>query len=253
VELVEPVYATLATRLRAQIANGDLMPGKYLPSEKTLMNRENVSRGTVRRAIEELIAEGLVIARQGRGYQVRLSARLVWRASDPERNEGNPTGPSDVWSRGVRAQGLEPSEEIRTEIGYPTAAVAKWLGIDVREPVTIRRRLRYVNGQPYSTADSFYPRSIVAGTEVELPGDVQPGVYAVFERLGRPWARTVDRWIPRAPTREETVTLSIPRGVAVAEVARRSFDNDGVPVRLSLFILPGDRHEIEYEHTEVRT
>lgn len=83
---------------------------------------------------------------------------------------------------------------------------------------------------------------------MEEPGDLTPGVYAIFDRLGRAWVRTVDQWTARAPTRDETIALGIPRGVAVAEVARRSFDRDGVPVRLSLFVLPGDRHVIEYEH-----
>lgn len=247
---MEPVYATLAARLRRDIASGTLVPGAFLPSEATLQREQNVSRGTVRRAIDELIAEGLVVSLNGRGHQVRQTTPLLWRASDPERNDGSTAGPSDVWSRSVRAQGHEPTEQIRAEIGYADERVARWLEVPAGEPVSIRRRLRFVNAQPYSLADSFYPRSIVAGTEVEEPGDVRPGIYAVFERLGRAWVRTTDQWTARAPTRDETVTLAIPRGVAIAEVARRSFDALGAPVRLSLFILPGDRHIIEYDHPE---
>lgn len=243
---MEPVYATLAAHLRRQIATGALRPGEYLPSEATLQREQNVSRGTVRAAVAELIGEGLVVSLNGRGHQVRLSMPLVWRAYEPERNTASGEGPSDVWSRGVRDQGYTPSEQIRTEIGYADDRVAAWLCIAPGTPVAIRRRLRFVNDVPYQTADSYYPRSIVAGTEVEEPADVKPGVYAVFERLGRPWVDTIDRITSRAPTREESVTLSIPRGVAVAEVARRSFDATGEPVRLSLFILPGDRHQIEY-------
>jgi DNA-binding GntR family transcriptional regulator len=247
---VEPFYATLAGRLRRDILDGTLTPGSYLPSEKDLQGEQGVSRGTVRRALSELIAEGLIVSRNGRGHQVRRSMPLVWCASDPERHDGSATGPSDVWSRCVRVQGYEPSERITAEIGYADERIAGWLDVAPGEPVSIRRRRRHIGAMPYSIADSFYPRSIVAGTEIELPGDVHPGIYAVFARLGRAWVRTTDRWTPRAPTREEAVTLAIPRGVAVAEVARRSFDADGIPVRLSLFILPGDRHYIEYEHTE---
>jgi GntR family transcriptional regulator len=250
---VEPVYATLAARLRQEITTGIIPPGAYLPSESTLVAQQGVARGTVRRAIDELIAEGLVVSHNGRGHQVRQSTALVWRASEPERNNGRSSGPSDAWSRGVREQNHEPSEQITAEIAYADKRVAQWLQIEPGEPVSVRRRLRFVDGSPYSTADSFYPRSIVAGTEVELPGDVQPGIYAVFDRIGRPWVRTVDRWIPRAPTRDEAIRLQIPRGVSVAEVVRRSFDAAGIPVRLSLFVLPGDRHEIEYEHEEART
>lgn len=250
---VEPVYATLANRLRKDILSGVFPAGSFLPSEASLVKQHDVARGTVRRAIAELIAEGLVVSLNGRGHQVRQWSTLKWRASDPERNQGNVHGPSDVWSRSVREQGRDPSEQITTEIGYADDHVAKWLDLPAAEPVIIRRRLRFVDGKPYSIADSYYPRSIVGGTEVELPRDVQPGVYAVYERLGRAWSRTVDIFIPRAPTREEAIKLRIPRGVSVAEIVRRSFDSDGIPVRLSLFVLPGDRHEIEYEHPEATT
>ncbi len=245
----QPIYATLAERLRRDILNGTLVAGGYLPSEATLVRQQGVSRGTVRAAIAELVAEGLVVSRNGRGHEVRQFARLTWRASDQERNDSSAT-PSDAWSRSVRAQGHEPSEKITAEIAFADERVAGWLALASGDAVSVRRRLRFVDGEPYSIADSYYPRSIVAGTEVELPGDVQPGIYAVFERLGRPWTRTVDTWISRSPTREESAILAIPRGISVAEVARRSFDPEGTPVRLTLFILPGDRHEIEYEHRE---
>lgn len=249
---VEPLYATLADRFRRQIHRGELRPGDKLPSEQEIVARERVSRGTVRRAIDELIAEGLIVSINGRGHQVRQSTTLLWRASDPERicNAEAVSGPVDAWSRAVRAQGHEPAEEIRAEITYADQYVAGMLVLAVGEPVAVRRRTRYVNGEPYCTADSFYPRSIVAGTEIEEPGDVLPGVWAVFARLGRPWVTTVDRIIARMPTRDESQLLHIPRGVAVAEIARRSFDEAGTPVRLTRFVHPGDRHEIEYEHRE---
>lgn len=249
---VEPFYATLADRLRRDIHNGVYAPGEKLPSEAALVETSGLARGTVRQAIEALVAEGLIVSRSGRGHYVRQSTPLVWRASDPERNTDTSaaTGPSDAWSRSVRAQGRTPSEDVRTEIVYATEKVAGWLQIAPGDPVSVRRRVRYVDGEPFSTADSFYPRSIVAGTEVELPGDVLPGIYSVFERLGRPWQRTVDRVIPRQATRDEARVLGVARGVPVNEVVRRSFDADGIPVRLTLIVLPGDRHEIEYEIKE---
>lgn len=250
--IAEPLYAAVAERLRHEIASGRLQRGAWLHEQK-LADKHGVARGTARRAIEELVAEGLIVSVDGRGHQVRERLRpLVWRASDPERNASSDKvdGPADAWSRSVRAQGREPSEDIRTEIIYADVRVATWLQLETGEPVSVRRRIRYVDGEPYATADSFYPRSIVAGTEVELPGDVLPGIYAVFERIGRPWVRTPDQILSRNPSREEARILHIPRGQAVTEIVRRSYDRDGIPVRLTLFVLPGDRHVIEYEHQE---
>lgn len=250
----QPVYLAMADKLRAEITGGALGPGARLPSEKALEDEWRVSRGTVRQAIAELVEQGLVVSQNGRGHFVRAFARLAWRASDPERNDATVTPtPSDAWSRSVREQGHEPSERITAEIAYADERVAGWLALPPGEPVSVRRRLRLVDGEPYSIADSYYPRAIVSGTAVELPADVSPGIYAVFEALGRAWVRTVDTWISRAPTREEAATLRIPRGISVAEVVRRSFDASAVPVRLTLFVLPGDRHEITYEHQDART
>jgi GntR family transcriptional regulator len=246
---VEPLYATLAGQLRISINNGQIAPGGKLPSESELSEKHRMARITVRRAIDQLVTEGLVISRNGRGHFVRHSTPLVWVASDPERHNSTQS-PADAWSRSVRAQGREPSEEIRTETIYADEHVARWLRLPVGEPVSVRRRMRFVDGEPSATADSFYPRSIVSGTEVELPGDVLPGIYSVFERIGRPWVHSTDRLLSRAPTRDESRVLHIPRGVAVTEIIRRSFDANDVPVRLTRIILPGDRHVIEYRQRE---
>jgi len=67
----EPAYAQLANILRQSMANGALRPGDQLPSEAQLTERYHVSPMTVRRAINILVDQGVVIAEQGRGTFVR--------------------------------------------------------------------------------------------------------------------------------------------------------------------------------------
>lgn len=241
---VEPIYATLAERLRRDIETGRIPRGGKLPSENELAEREGINRRTVQRAINELVLDGLVVSHKGRGHFVPSRVPIVWRASDPERDADN------SWERSVREQGREPRQEIRTEAAYADEDVARWLKLEPAEPVSIRWRTQFVDSEAYSTANSFYPRSIVVGTEVELPGDVRPGIHAVFDRLGRGWTRRRDRLISRSASRDESRILSIPRGVVVTEIIRRSFDADDVPVRLTKILLPGDRYVIEYDHEE---
>ncbi|MEV5574446.1 GntR family transcriptional regulator [Spirillospora sp. NPDC052269] len=64
---VRPVYQRIAADLRAQIRNGDLVPGAALPSERELCERYGCVRFTVRQALAELEADDLVEAVQGRG------------------------------------------------------------------------------------------------------------------------------------------------------------------------------------------
>ena len=66
-----PLWAQLAGILRKQIEEGKLPSGRVIPSESTLMQEHEVARGTVRKAIDVLVAEGLVERVQGRGTFVR--------------------------------------------------------------------------------------------------------------------------------------------------------------------------------------
>lgn len=66
-----PAYRQLASILREQIESGELAADQPVPSETTLVQRYGIARGTVRRAIEVLRDEGLVVTVQGRGSYVR--------------------------------------------------------------------------------------------------------------------------------------------------------------------------------------
>jgi DNA-binding GntR family transcriptional regulator len=66
-----PAYRQLASILRQQIASGELATDQPVPSEATLVQRYGVARGTVRRAIEVLRDEDLIVTVQGRGSYVK--------------------------------------------------------------------------------------------------------------------------------------------------------------------------------------
>jgi DNA-binding GntR family transcriptional regulator len=66
-----PLWQQLASILRGQIESGDLPPGRVMPSEATLIQEHGLARGTVRKAVDALVQEGLVSRVQGRGTFVR--------------------------------------------------------------------------------------------------------------------------------------------------------------------------------------
>jgi DNA-binding GntR family transcriptional regulator len=66
-----PVYRQLAAMLREDIESGQLAPGMPLPSESSLTQEHGISRDSVRRAMDVLREEGLVITVQGKGTYVR--------------------------------------------------------------------------------------------------------------------------------------------------------------------------------------
>jgi DNA-binding GntR family transcriptional regulator len=66
-----PVWRQLADILRDMIESGEIPPGKLLPSQRTLMQRYEVSDGTVKRALALLREEGLIETERGRGVYVK--------------------------------------------------------------------------------------------------------------------------------------------------------------------------------------
>lgn len=241
---------TIAEELRARIRDGKLKPGDQLPTELELARTYDVARGTVRSALDRLIAEGLVVL-HNRRYVVRHRRLLTWLASLPEDGGGpGAAEPQDAWSRSVIAHGRVPTHRIWVERVPADERLADELHLAAGDLLVVRRRLRLVDGRPFQIADSYYPARLVAGSAVESPGDVKPGIYREFRRLGHPWLYTHDRITGRGPTDDEAHALRVPRGGHVLEVARRSFTHDDRPVRLSLFVLPTDRHDIEYRLSE---
>lgn len=96
-------YKALAGRLREQISNNTYPPGWRLPSEQTLAQTYGINRETVRRAIRELRAEGLVVVTRGRGVLVRKPEDLL---------EVTPEPGSVVWAR-------NPTPDERSEYDVP--------------------------------------------------------------------------------------------------------------------------------------
>src|SRR4051812_789136 len=65
-----PIFRQIAEQLRKQIENGELHFGDVIPGERELAQAWNVSRMTLRAAIDELVDEGLVVRQRGRGTVV---------------------------------------------------------------------------------------------------------------------------------------------------------------------------------------
>ena len=240
-----------------RVANGirdRIVSGAYsteFPSERGIEAEFGVSRTTVRAALATLKAEGLLTSKRGKGYSVRSRVPIRWLASEPERNVNTAVTPADAWSRNVRTQGHEPSERITVETIAADAYLAERLNLDVGALVVARRRLRFVDGEPFMTADSFYDYQVVKDTPIMSPADIPTGAHDTFAAMGRPWApEKVDRVRARMPTRSEIQLLAIQPGTPVLYVARLSVDQDKVPVRLTVFVVPGDRSESEYRFTE---
>lgn len=153
-----PKHAQLSDVL-ADLAVTELGPDTAIPSERELMTTYGVSRATVRRAIDSLVADGLLQRIHGKGTFVarpRLESRLHLAS----------------FSQDMRRRGLTPSTRLlAVEPDEPPAEVAKALGLgaggtDSTDSTAWRvERVRLADGQPIALEQGWYPRALLPGLD----------------------------------------------------------------------------------------
>lgn len=240
------LYQQVASELRRAIYSGDLGPGDQLPTEEELRQRHGVSRNTVRLALGELVNEGLVTRAPRRGTVVRDRRPLL---IFPQRElEPQPAGELiEAFASAVKLEGREPSQDIQITIVNPVEEIASRLGLADGEEAVVRRRLRFVDGQPFNTNDSYFPRWLVGNSEIARPGDIKRGANRVLEELGHAQVRMVDDIWARMPNQEEAERLQLELGTPVLVYVRVGYDRSDTPVRVAVSVLPADKHLIRYE------
>ncbi|GGP80850.1 GntR family transcriptional regulator [Streptosporangium pseudovulgare] len=239
------LYQQVASELRRTIYSGALGPGDQLPTEAELMLTHQVSRNTVRLALGELVNEGLVTRTPRRGTVVRERRPLLMHPQRELRPQPGETREAFAWA--VSQEGRSPGQHIEVAIVRPAEEIASRLELADDEHAVVRRRLRFVDGQPYNTNDSYFPLELVSDSEIARPGDITRGANRVLAELGHPQVRVVDDIWARMPTSSEADRLQLQQGTPVMVYVRVGYDSSDAPVRVAVSVLPADKHLIRYE------
>lgn len=243
---VPSIKERIADDLRQKVLSGELTPGDRLPTLALLMETYNVASMTAREAIGILKNEGLVVSRGQRGTFVRDLQRMTYRPqSDLVRRPDDVA--QDLFLTEQKHDGRHPTQKIEVAIVRPPAEVAERLPVREGELVVVRRRIRYLEGEPFLTNDSYFRHSMVEGTEIMSPDDIARGANKVLAEQGYVQDYARDEITVRMPTREEQQRLALMPGVPVAHQVTTGYDKQGSALRVAITVLPGDRHVIVLE------
>ncbi|GAA1423840.1 GntR family transcriptional regulator [Catellatospora coxensis] len=244
-------WQQIAADLRNQVTDGTLAPGAQLPTESELTSRYSVARATARQALTALVNEGLVVPQPPRGYFVKDRKPLYYRPQTEFRPR--PLSPEmDIFLAEHSEAGREPRQTIDVAIVEPSSDVAKRLRLEPGELAVVRRRVRYLDGEPYNTNDSYFPLSLAQGTEIMMPHDIARGANQVLTENGAHQVRALDEIYVRMPTPDEATRLQLGPGTPVSCHICTGLTEDGRPVRVVINILPGDRHVIVFERDRAK-
>jgi GntR family transcriptional regulator len=230
-----PLYRQIETDVRDRIRSGDLVPGAQLPTEVELMDRYGVSRSTVRQALRELVAEGLVEIRRGLGTYVT------------QRRFEHTIGGFYSFSREIERHGLEPRTRV-LGLGVEPAddVVASVLGLAPGAAVVALRRLRLADDDPLVVETSYLPAARFPGLERVDFGQVR--LYdTLTDSYGCRPTRARESFEPVLVTADEAALLGQHRGEPALRVERVAFDQDDAPIEFCRSTVRGDRYRYSVE------
>jgi len=216
-----PLYKQIKDLLLASLQSGEWKPGELVPSELELAARYQVSQGTVRKAVDELSAENLLVRRQGKGTFVAThhEPRAQFRFLRIVPDEGEPTPAS---SRFLDCRALRAPAEI-----------ARQLQLRHGESVIFLRRLLSFSGKPEVLDDLWLPASIFKGLSAERLASYTGPLYGLFEtEFGISMVRADERLRAVAASEEAASLLEVAPASPLLLVDRVSYTYGDRPVEV---------------------
>lgn len=213
-----PLYHQLKQALQSDIEQGIYKPGERVPSEPELVREYGVSRITVRQALDELEAEGLIVRRHGKGTYVaerRIEQELV-RLTD--------------FMEDMQQAGQNPSSRVLAFVHEPASlAVARALHLKEGTEVVRVDRLRLADGRPMAHDITWLPLrfgELLVGMNL-----AQETIYHILEtRYAIPVVSGAFSITAATATDRQADLLDIPAGAALLLIQRISYTTGDEPV-----------------------
>ena len=223
-----PLYMQIAESLLEQIVTGKLSPEERLPSERELSKQLNVSRMTLRAALQVLDNKGLLVRRPGDGTYIanpkieRQAAKLV------------------PFTESMRKRGYQTSAKVIVlEQRLAEVSIANRLNIPVSSLVYYCQRLRLINQEPvmleqFTMPRDYFPNLEKYDLEKRSFYEIAENEYGVTIRQAQQSLEAV------AATEFEAELLGIDPGDPLMLEYRLAFDPDGRPVECGNDLYRGD-------------
>ncbi|HEU0199240.1 MAG TPA: GntR family transcriptional regulator [Burkholderiaceae bacterium] len=226
-----PLYRQIKELIVADLERGEWKPGELIPSELELAARFQVSQGTVRKAIDELAAENLLVRRQGKGTYVGTHheprAQFRFLRIVPDQGEVVPAQSRFIECRRIRA----------------TADVASVLDLKAGDSIVFLRRLLLFGGEPIVLDDIWLPGAMFKGLTAERLAEYHGPLYGLFEtEFGTRMIRAQERLRAVAAGDAACVNLGVSEGAPLLLVERVSFTYGDRPVELRRGLCRTEHH-----------
>jgi GntR family transcriptional regulator len=229
-----PLYQQIKVLILQSLQSGEWKPGDVIPSEMDLAARFRVSQGTVRKAIDELAAENLVVRRQGKGTFVATHAeqQVQYRFLRLLPDTG------DASSEVPRQRHFIECKRLRAP-----ADIARALGLRSGDAVLHVRRVLSFQQVATILEDLWLPASPFKGLTAERLDSYRGPMYALFEtEFGVRMVRAEEKIRALAASEPACELLKVKAGEPLLSVERTAFTYNDLPMELRRGLYRTDTH-----------
>ncbi len=228
-----PLYLQLKKSIEDAVQRGVIGPGDALPSERDIAVKADVSRVTVRKAVQDLVKGGILVQRHGSGTFVAPRVERV------EQSLSRLTSfTEDMARRGM----VVTSTWLDRGIYPPSPDEIMVLGLSAKELVARISRLRIANDTPLAIE-----RASLSATVLPDPAAIGSSLYAVLERTGNRPVRAVQRISAANLGDADAKLLDVPPGSASLNIERISYLATGKVIEFTRSIYRGDAYDFVAE------
>jgi GntR family transcriptional regulator len=230
--LRNPLYKEVKRRIMSELVNGEWKPGTAIPAERKLADRFVVSIGTIRKAIDELVAENILIRQQGRGTFVASHNRdrLLFYFFHIVGHDGAKQYPVVALQSFVKGRAeADEAEALRAPRGMPVFRI---------------RNLLHLGGVPVIVDDIVIDQQRFAGlTEKQFAGRPNT-IYNLYQdAFGISVVRTRERLRAVAADAQAARLLKVSPKAPLLRIARVAFSYQDVPVECRVSMVNTEAHE----------
>ena len=214
-----PLYRQIKALITQALEAGEWRPGQVIPSEQELAVRFGVSQGTVRKAIDEMAAENLLVRKQGKGTYVAShnDPRALFRFLRLVPLDGDLSHPTSV-----------PLDCWRAKAGQEAS---RMLAIEPGAPIIIVRRLLQFALKPVVIDEIYLSGETFQGLTAEVLQSWNGSLYSLFEtRFGLRMIRAKERIRAVAADRNASEALKVAEGTPLLSVERVTYTYGDKPV-----------------------
>lgn len=229
----QPLFVHLKETIIATIARGEWLPGDRLPSQRDLCRQYQMSHMTVRRAINELINEGVIRAIPGKGLYVAKKTR----AADSSSLLG--------FDQQMTRLGFTPSTRVlEAKLVSASTVLAKVLGVTPGAPLVYLHRLRLANGEPQSLTSVYLPHALCPGLlEKRLENDSLFATLRNRYHLNLTSSLSTIEAVLADEAQALLLQLTMPAPLLVRE--QTTYLDTGRAIEFSRSLMRGDRYHIQ--------